>query len=627
MSKGIFPNRLSDPPPPFWVARSRSVLSFLESGGAFQKHMFWIIVELLLVPFSWLISYVQWCDARLDNGEQESPEGIENHSEPSQSNGWHIGAFIAVIAISALIGYFLDSIIPGPALVRTIVTAFLGALSISLLTNIPTILLMYFLTTTAIAERRDVLVSGIESHHGEVLARLQAHDNATSNGFRDSYWRMDQILGHKVWAEERTYKFLSRIVQNEAREKAKWQMVNFLSRLADNHIFPEEDSGYFKITTESSGTWHISEYSDFLSDNIVHASKEIKWLVDPKDFSEYLIPYSVSYLLGSIAARTVGLPSQQAWTEPNPVSCDFLFSSMIKEACPSYCKETDTRAYLQNLAYEHHSGRNERNRSHAKEHGIETIAGKAIFLRQGRTVGWWHDFHDIVLPGIAYFGNEVVKKDGVPDDKVILDGFSDLYDNWIRRAFPHIDSFKRASAERACRQLLLPPADTVQEALQIVADNLSKTIFNKASAIDALSMEDRLTIVRMAFRLFGELSGGAKRVDVCAFKGAIEDDAISSFDVGLYDSKFLVRSVADGDYRLVEWYYLFQRSTKDRQLPSNIKSLIDILEYKTTAKFSELLKDTSLWRTEYEHCESEYDLLADVLTERIRLKWQDADGT
>lgn len=623
MSKDFSSTRVNGDPPPFWLVRSRLMLSFLESGGTLQKHIFWIIVEILLVPFSWLISYLQWRDTQPtpDEKEKTPEEGKANRSGHAQSNAWHIGTFLVVIVILALVGLFLDGTIPGPPWVRAIITAFLGALSLSLLTNIPTILLMYLMATTAIAEHRDDLVSEIELHHGQIVCDLKAHDSATLNGFRDGYWRMDQILGHKVWAEERTYKFLSRIVQNEAREKAKWQMVNFLSILADNHIFPEEDSGYFKITTESSGTWHISEYSDFLSDNIVHASKEIRWLVDPKDFVEYLIPYCISYLLGSIAAKTVGLPSKSVWNEQHPVSCDFMFSSVIKNACPKYCAEEETRAFLEGLATRHHSDRNTQDGYHAKEHGTENIR-PAIFLKQGRSVGWWHDLHDIVFPGIAYFGNEIVKKEGIPDDKVILEGFSELYDDWIRKAFPHIDSFKRASAERAFRQLLLPEADTVCAAVDKIADRLSETLFEETSAIKELSIEKRLQVVRLALRLFGELSGGARRIDVCGFKGPSAGDEVGSYDVGLYDGKFLVRSIADGDYRLVEWYYLFQRPTKDDRLPRDIKFLTEILEHKTTETFSTLLKNTSSWKDEYSCAASEYDLLSDVLCERIESKWR-----
>jgi len=625
MSKGLFSNSVNGDPPLLGIHYSKTVLSFLELGVAIQKKIPWIIVELLLVPFSWLISYLQWCDKQPEakDGEKTPQEGIENDSVHTQSKGWHIAGFVIVILTLALTGYLMGYKLPSwPAWGRTMVTALLATIAISLLSNISTILFMYFLTTAAIAKRRNVLVSRIESHHGQMVAELKKHDATTANSFKDSYWRMDQILGHKVWAEERTFKFLSRIVQNEANEKAKWQMVNFLSRLADNHIFPEEDSGYFKITTQSSGTWHISEYSDFLSDNIMHASKEIRWLVDPRDFGKYLIPYCVSYLLGSIAAKTVGLPSKSVWNERSAVSCDYFFSRMIKKACPTYCDETATRKYLHKLAADHHSERMQQNGFHAREHGTEAIAEQAIFLMQGRSVGWWHDLHDVVLPGIAYFGNEVIKKDGVPDEKVIIEGFSELYDSWIRRAFPHIDSFRRASAERAFRQLLLPQADTVQLALQMVADNLSQTIFNEANALRELSMENRLTVLRLAFRLFSELSGGAKRIDVCGFKGPSTEDEIGSYDVGLYDGKFLVRSIANGDFRQVEWYYLFQRPKKDEQLPRDIKYLMEILEYETTAKLSILLKDTLLWKSEYEHSTSEYDILSDVLCDLIVVKWR-----
>lgn len=626
MSEEFSSARANGDVPPFWLARSRFVLSFLESGGTLQKHIFWIIVEILLVPFSWLISYLQWRDTQPTTDEKvKTPEeGKPAPPDHTQSNAWHIGAFLSAIAISALVGYLFDSAIPGPPWVRAMITAFLGTLALSLLTNIPTILLMHLMAATAIAERRDKLVLEIRHNHGQIISDLKAHDSATLDGFHDSYWRMDQILGHKVWAEERTYKFLSRIVQNEAREKAKWQMVNFLSRLADNHIFPEEDAGYFKITTESSGAWHISEYSDFLSDNIVHASKEIRWLVDPKDFVEYLIPYCISYLLGSIAAKKVGLPSESVWNEQHPVSCDYVFARIIKNACPNYCDEAATRAFLAGLNTRHHSERNTQDGYHAREHGTEHIE-PAIFLKQGRSVGWWHDLHDIIFPSIAYFGNEIVKKEGVPDDKVILEGFSELYDNWIRKAFPHIDSFKRASAERAFRQLLLPEADTVCAAVDIIADKLSETIFEKTSGIRDLSIETRLQVVRLALRLFGELSGGTRRIDVCGFKGPNTGNEVSSYDVGLYDGKFLVRSIADGDYRLVEWYYLFQRPTKDDRLPRDIKFLTGILEHKTTETFSTLLRNTSSWKDEYCQAASEYDLLSDVLCERIEARWRATD--
>jgi hypothetical protein len=625
MSESLSADKVDKAPSSSWLARSWSVLSFLESGVAFQKNIIRIIVEMLFVPFSWLISYLVWhySQPSAKDTEEKSQDGIENYSLPPYSIWWYILAFLFGTTIPALIGYFLMPVaLFGPDWAWPVLRTFLGLLSFSLITNIPTMLLMYLLTPVAIAERRHTLVSEIENRHEQMVAALKAHDAATLDGFHDSYWRMDQILGHKVWAAERTYKFLSRIVQNEAGKKAKWQMVNFLSRLADNHIFPEEDSGYFKITTESSGTWHISEYSDFLSDNIVHASKEIRWLVDPKDFVEYLIPYCVTYLLGSIAAGKVGLPLNRVWNEVTPFSYEYLFAPVINRACPAYCEDEITRKYLSKLVYDHHSRRERANGSHAREHGIGTITESSILLKQDRTVGWWHDLHDIVFPGIAYFGNEVVKKEGVPADKVILDGFSKLYDNWIRRAFPHIDSFRRTSAERACRHLLLPPAETIQKALQKVADDLSSTIFNETSELAGLSKEKRLKVVRMAFRLFGELSGGTSRVNVCAFKGSTTDGAIRSFDVGLYDGKFLVRSIAYGDFRIVEWYYLFQRSAKDNLLPSEIRSLIDVLEYKTTTRLYTLIKDTTLWKAGYENIESEYDLLADVLTELIGSKWQ-----
>ena len=127
-----------------------------------------------------------------------------------------------------------------------------------------------------------------------------------------------------MWAEANTHDLLEGLIVKEKGKRAKWQIVHFLSALADRQIrlgatvaVPVQDElgqttmkkvvPYYQLTTESDGAWHLTEYSKFLYDNIAHVEDEVVWLVDPDDFGKFLIPACIHYVLGSLAISKLKL--------------------------------------------------------------------------------------------------------------------------------------------------------------------------------------------------------------------------------------------------------------------------------------------------------------------------------
>jgi len=136
-----------------------------------------------------------------------------------------------------------------------------------------------------------------------------------------SEW-LEDIMGHKLWAGENTYRLLEHITkESKFLGRAKWLLVAFLSADIDRKIQPDPDNkgdAYGRIQKVHESTnpaykitvhgWSVRTYSKFLADNMTHAKQSINWVVDPVDLLTEIIPAHVIEVivsLGSIVDKHV----------------------------------------------------------------------------------------------------------------------------------------------------------------------------------------------------------------------------------------------------------------------------------------------------------------------------------
>lgn len=379
---------------------------------------------------------------------------------------------------------------------------------------------------------------------------------------------VDRILGHKVWAGEKTFGMLNAMMSQRDSTRAKWFMVNFLSTLAEDSITPYkrdgspckagEPSDYYKISTRAN-RWTDCTYSRFLSENMDHAETSILWAVDPEDFFENLLPWHFLYIIVGFGKAVCNY--------------DFHFDIGSDE--------------IQNAA------------------DIFDLMDSSPFAkcrpaRQDISMkGMSHDeriryFSKSVLPMLLVFGIEAIQsgdKKAEPGylDKIIS-GYRTVCAEPQGQYLPHIEAFRTASAsERRLRAICLYYKDaslhksgehTGDPLYDAIRDNWDRSAFHEdlkrlgGKSFEWLDNEQFVSIMECALRLFAfncgdEEPGAEKNVSVFSVTDRCRD-----YDIGIYDSCFVVKTIVpreledpestcadkrkkhpvDSD-RIVDWYY------------------------------------------------------------------------
>ena len=396
-----------------------------------------------------------------------------------------------------------------------------------------------------------------------------------------------QLLGHKVWAEDKTHELLKEIVDNERFGRSKWHIVKFLAILADERISGDKEQGFFKLSTHSDGQWHVSKYSRFLSDNIEHAQEEALWLVDPKDFTNTLIPQCLRYVLASLAIIELGGPTTAIWSAKQHYST--VFKPMLDAAVQrGLGSPEDLKTKL------------------------EAIRPQPVDIDLSQDdKSTWNAFENVVLAGMSVFGGLLVQTPHSVREDVILAGFQEFYAAWLSRVFPHIAAFRRCGIRDATRIVLVPRGNgedgtyrDEEAAIQDMANALRESLDTDKVWTSLASPETQRTILATAFRMFEYLSGGAGRIKAYITKG--ESVPPVGLDIGIYDRKFVVwsKQLSESSRREVTWFYLEDiakaKFSEDfpEQLPYGIAALrgetADELTYEDKQTSYKRLGDTLL---------------------------------
>lgn len=130
-----------------------------------------------------------------------------------------------------------------------------------------------------------------------------------------SVW-LNGILGHKLWAGKNTYKLLKHVMEeNIVLGRAKMLLVDFIGtdiekkiqydpdeidvKKEDNEKSRKSSCSIYKITVHD---WSVRTYSNFLANNMVHATRSINWLIDPVDLVTQIIPAHLIEVIVSIGS-------------------------------------------------------------------------------------------------------------------------------------------------------------------------------------------------------------------------------------------------------------------------------------------------------------------------------------
>lgn len=167
----------------------------------------------------------------------------------------------------------------------------------------------------------------IEKYSKSTKADLETTESSIEAKFailkKDVIKQFDNIIGHKLWADNKTYKLFEALLDDADLDKSKWLMINFLKK-----IIERSHEGKYQIHANMK----IYEYSDFLNANIDHAN-DIKWLISPSDFFGILLPEFIVYILIDIGQKNKGY---KIVLHDNSLDVDQCFDS--KMDCTLYRK-------------------------------------------------------------------------------------------------------------------------------------------------------------------------------------------------------------------------------------------------------------------------------------------------
>ncbi len=432
---------------------------------------------------------------------------------------------------------------------------------------------------------------------------------ARNVGLLTDTWRMradvnkhlSRIIGHKVWAGAQTHDFLKTLIDNETAKRTKWQVVNFMSTIANNQITKMEGGGgvvVWKATTESHGAWDLVDYSRFLQNNIEYAEEEILWLVDPDDFQDYLFPMAIRFVLSAKSLGTLSPLDLGHYNSVNPFSAELLYTKPPQEFAQflrqsainpnnNISAENERSQLLKrasnpdlDLLYLHAPEEYRKCLRSLPEVSVTTL-GRGHISFGGPPAKAWRVRTEVVLQSMALYGAKLLNNDKkllVWDD---LNGnYNTLYDTWIIDMLPHINSFKRrCRLPQKYRRILLRHDCGSDRDTKVTAKRIAEHLKQVLGTELQVNEEKWHSVVKCAFDCFSDLSGGSDRIQVHYFNRGRQEytkeeyDALApllrNLDVGMYDKRFILHAKTvdpsgSVPYRVVSWYY---RPDKDMSIP------------------------------------------------------------
>ena len=101
-----------------------------------------------------------------------------------------------------------------------------------------------------------------------------------------------------MWAGKNTHGLLNSLATGLPElGRAKWLLLNFLQQDIESKVTPKTDNVGVGVNEYSAWLyevnvrdWDMRQYSGFLASNMMYAEKNIRWVVDPRDFFGQILP-------------------------------------------------------------------------------------------------------------------------------------------------------------------------------------------------------------------------------------------------------------------------------------------------------------------------------------------------
>ncbi len=370
-----------------------------------------------------------------------------------------------------------------------------------------------------------------------------------SEAAKSHVWEwQEKILGHKLWAGEKTHGLFKELTEASLdHQRAKWLMVNFLSEVVEDVLKTEKETSTTgtatgappsqsqdleanvkaKYTISTAEAWSDCRYSRFLDRNMEHA-RTVWWLVDPTDFFSTLLPDFAAYALASIGWNKYRYDIKLT---PNTYRrIDKIIRS--GEFTPGFVPDYRTDVFVNLQAIDDDAKLRE-----LREKVLPVMA-QIGFRALDESNGEYRDA--MYSPASEQYKRE--KQD-------LHRGYRKCFDLHLAALLPHVDAFRRCSSQK--RRIIFlgyDPMDNQDDFRGVVNEQWSKGKFMMAlqkvcNVDDAsnISRDNFRCLIAAALELFAYTCGDYENCGV-ASSATREDDKRKSYDVGIYDHRFVVNA-------------------------------------------------------------------------------------
>jgi hypothetical protein len=419
----------------------------------------------------------------------------------------------------------------------------------------------------------------LSRYFGINLDRDSKETNSIDNLEFNYFWRLfsgylDNIYGHKVWGG----KGISTIIDTIRKQKDKlgtsqWFILEFAADVLEHHI--PEDKLSIRMSYDNP-----EEYSKFLARTMQYCTKNIIWIVDKNDFTDFIFPIVVREVLFSIV--------QQQLSTSSDGNEKALCLSLSEISGKSYESAAQIKGFCSIC----------KNSTKPCRNGVE---------ENPCTIAITSDKESVWLSILEDFQSWAVKKIEMLNDNILLSICSDdqIWNLCSTRStdalgFPHMRSYYEHNVPKS-RIIELPGHPGGPEALYtksnikedtferiidriysinhkpLIDKFIKKSLKEKVDLLSDIYVPGKITqcaknqIYIEAWKLFGHLSNNGTHQKIVGFAEIeeINSNAIKkylkdlvgdriTYDIGLYDNSVMVNSwQSDKDLsRSVVWTML-----------------------------------------------------------------------
>lgn len=403
------------------------------------------------------------------------------------------------------------------------------------------------------------------------------------NRVEDINKKVDNLIGHQLWTEPKTFNTLNSLLNQQTGRKSKAFILKFMSYLVEDRIVNKTNnhSHVFQIST-GLNVWPISRYSKFLSANMDRAEERILWLVDLNDFFAFHLPELIKY---SLAIRAINV---FPWIVSDEYSKDVAIQKIVDKFGENTPDDMPKEIWQLQV---------EKIKRYFTKMAIKDESNKQIDIADNTTLKFVinnpsnDDLNnnvncfDMLLNILACCGYCLYElQDTYPSVAVrdIESGFNKFSNKFLDHIYPHFGAFRRAQVKQKKRIFCInsPTNDDyinqLKNAISTCLNNQKEYWIQLADlGITKKDIEQRI-IINSALNLFEITCGGKKNIVVR--KISIKKTPLfSQLDLGVYDSNYIVSSKKNHiekkqECRIITWYYGFSDVRNENHWSSIIKS-------------------------------------------------------